>query len=197
MLGERVRAPRPGDWIVTLGGWSEEQFNDEARGFSLEELDRIAPNNPVVLQAVYNHSYLNSGALVASKIDAGTSDPLGGKIEKDAAGKPTGLVRGAGGVAFVAARVPLQNQDAWLANTRKLAAHLNSLGLTAWLDAGGRGMSARHYAPYKQLADRGELDIRVFWTVIRQPATPAQVDAVIGEIRELKPFQGNDRKSTR
>ena len=25
-----------------------------------DELDRIAPNNPVVLQAVYNHSYLNS-----------------------------------------------------------------------------------------------------------------------------------------
>jgi predicted amidohydrolase YtcJ len=192
MLAERVRNTAAGDWIVVLGGWSEEQFNDDPRGFPLEELDRIAPNNPVVLQAVYNHSYLNSAALVASKIDASTPDPQGGRIEKDAAGKPTGLVRGAGGVAFVAARVPLQSQDAWLANTRKLVAYLNSLGLTAWLDAGGRGMSARHYAPYKQLADRGELDIRVFWTVIRQPATPAQVDAVIGEIRELKPFQGND-----
>src|SRR4030095_6869722 len=55
ILGERVRAARPGDWIVTLGGWSEEQFTDEPRGFSLEELDRIAPDNPVVLQAVYNH----------------------------------------------------------------------------------------------------------------------------------------------
>src|SRR5207253_8559403 len=54
---------RPGDWIVTLGGWSEEQFTDEPRGFPLEELDRVAPNNPVVLQAVYNHSYLNTAAL--------------------------------------------------------------------------------------------------------------------------------------
>ena len=71
-------------------------------------------------------------------------------------------------------------------------AYLNAMGLTAWLDAGGRGMGAKHYEPYKHLADRGELDIRLFWTTIRQPATPAQVDAVIGEIRELKPFQGND-----
>src|SRR5512140_3541918 len=40
MLAERVRAARPGEWIVTLGGWSEEQFNDDPRGFPLEELDR-------------------------------------------------------------------------------------------------------------------------------------------------------------
>jgi predicted amidohydrolase YtcJ len=192
MLAQRVRTTPAGEWIVVLGGWSEEQFTDEPKGFPLEELDRIAPNNPVVLQAVYNHSYLNSVALVAAKIEAATPDPQGGKIEKDAAGKPTGLVRGAGGVAFVAARVPLQSQEAWLANTRKLVAYLNSMGLTAWLDAGGRGMGARHYEPYKHLADRGELDIRLFWTAIRQPATPAQVDAVIGEIRELKPFQGSD-----
>ena len=192
MLADRVHSVPAGQWIVVLGGWSEEQFTDESRGFSLEELDRIAPNNPVVLQAVYNHSYLNSVALIAAKIDAGTPDPQGGRIEKDAGGKPTGLVRGAGGVAFVAARVPLQNQEAWLANTRKLVSYLNSMGVTAWLDAGGRGMGAKHYEPYRYLADRGELTIRLFWTTIRQPATPAQVDAVIGEIRDLKPFQGND-----
>jgi predicted amidohydrolase YtcJ len=192
MLADRVRSTPAGEWIVVLGGWSEEQFTDEPRGFPLEELDRIAPNNPVVLQAVYNHSYLNSVALVADKIDASTPDPQGGRIEKDAAGKPTGLVRGAGGVAFVAARVPLQNQEAWLANTRKLVSYLNSMGVTAWLDAGGRGMGAKHYEPYKNLADRGELNIRLFWTTIRQPATPAEVDAVISEIRGLKPFQGSD-----
>ena len=192
MLADRVHSVPAGEWIVVLGGWSEEQFTDEPRGFSLEELDRIAPNNPVVLQAVYNHSYLNSVALIAAKIDAATPDPQGGRIEKDAGGKPTGLVRGAGGVAFVAARVPLQNQEAWLANTRKLVSYLNSMGVTAWLDAGGRGMGAKHYEPYRYLADRGDLTIRLFWTTIRQPATPAQVDAVIGEIRDLKPFQGND-----
>jgi len=192
MLADRVHSVPAGEWIVVLGGWSEEQFTDESRGFSLEELDRIAPNNPVVLQAVYNHSYLNSVALIAAKIDAATPDPQGGRIEKDAGGKPTGLVRGAGGVAFVAARVPLQNQETWLANTRKLVSYLNSMGVTAWLDAGGRGMGAKHYEPYRYLADRGDLTIRLFWTTIRQPATPAQVDAVIGEIRDLKPFQGND-----
>src|SRR4051794_25930961 len=191
MLADRVSKTKPGEWIAVLGGWSEEQFTDDPRGFPKEELDRIAPNNPLVLQAVYIHSYLNSVALVAAKIDGSTPDPQGGKIEKDADGKPTGLVLGAGGVAFVATRIPLETQEAWLANTRKLVSYLNSLGLTAWLDAGGRGMGAKHYEPYKQLADRGELNIRVFWTTIRQPATPAQVDAVLPEIAQQKPFQGN------
>src|SRR5262244_2857513 len=57
LLAERVRAAKPGEWIAVLGGWSEEQFTDDARGFPLEELDRIAPNNPVAIQAVYNHTY--------------------------------------------------------------------------------------------------------------------------------------------
>src|SRR5262245_13527677 len=33
MLAERVRGAVPGEWIVVLGGWSEEQFSDEPRGF--------------------------------------------------------------------------------------------------------------------------------------------------------------------
>lgn len=192
MLGERLAAKKPGEWVVVLGGWSEEQFTDEVRGFPLAELDAIAPNNPVVLQSIYRHSYLNTAALKTAKIDESTPNPAGGTIEKDAAGKITGVVRGAGGVAFVAGKVPLKDREAWLDNTRKLATYLNSLGITAWGDAGGRGMGPKHYQPYQDLADRDELNVRVFWTTIRQPVNPAEVDKVMLEIPSLKPFQGND-----
>ncbi len=192
MLAERVATKKPGEWVVVLGGWSEEQFTDEVRGFPLTELDAIAPNNPVVLQSIYRHSYLNSTALKMAKIDETTPNPPGGTIEKDAAGKITGVVRGAGGVAFVAGKVPLKEREAWLDNTRKLATYLNSLGITAWGDAGGRGMGPKHYQPYQDLADRDELNVRVFWTTIRQPVNTAEVDKVLLEIPSLKPFQGND-----
>jgi len=192
MIEERVRASKPGQWIATLGGWSEEQFNDDPRGFPLAELDRIAPQNPVVVQSVYRHSYLNTAALKAAKIDETTADPPRGKIQKDANGKLTGVVNGAGGVAFVAAKIPHFDKDEWLANTRKLVATLNAMGVTGWVDAGGRGVTAKHYAPYQHLADRGELNIRAYWTTIRQPSTPAQVDKVLAEIPLQKPFQGNE-----
>lgn len=191
-LTDRVRTAKPGEWIVVLGGWAEEQFTDEARGFPLDELDRIAPNNPVVLQAIYIHSYLNSAALKAAKIDETTPNPTNGTIEKDAAGKLTGVIRGAGGVAFVAAKVPHSDAAGWLANTRKLVSALNSMGITTWLDAGGRGMGPRHYEPYRQLADSGELNVRAFWTTIQQPGTPEAVDKVLAMIAQQKPFQGND-----
>lgn len=191
-LVARVKSAKPGEWIAVLGGWSEEQFTDDARGFSLDELDRIAPNNPVVIQAVYRHSYLNTAALKAAAIDANTPDPRGGKIQKGADGKPTGLITGAGGVAFVAAKVPLFEKDAWLRNTRQLVTELNSMGITAWLDAGGRGMGEKHYEPYRTLDERRELNARVFWTTIRQPATPQEVDKVLPEVAQQKPFQGSD-----
>ena len=192
MLAQRVKAARPGEWVVTLGGWSEEQFTDDPRGFPLDELDRIAPANPVVIQAIYRHSYLNSAALKAMQIDAATPDPRGGRIEKDAAGRPTGLISGAGGVAFVAAKIPLDDRDKWLAQARKVVAGVNAMGITAWLDAGGRGINVRHYEPYQELAKRGELNAHVFWTHMRAPASPAEVDVVVAEIPKLKPFQGTD-----
>ncbi len=192
LLTDRLAASKPGEWVVVLGGWSEEQFLDDARGFPLAELDQLAPNNPVVLQAIYRHSYLNSAALKAAKIDESTPNPPGGTIEKDAGGKLSGIVRDAGGVAFVASKVPHKDRDAWLANTRALVTYLNALGVTAWGDAGGRGMGVQHYEPYKNLAERGELNVRVFWTTIRQPSTPEQADKVIAEIGSFKPFQGND-----
>jgi len=192
MLAERVRKAGPGEWIVALGGWSEDQFADDPRGFPLEELDRIAPDHPVVLQAVYLRSYLNSAALKAAGIDASTPDPRGGSIDKDAIGKPTGVVGGAGGVAFVAARIPLPDKEQWVANVRKYVAGLNAMGITAWYDAGGRGIDERHYGAYRELAQRGELNARAFWTTIRQPATPAEVDKVIAEIQQATPFQGSD-----
>jgi predicted amidohydrolase YtcJ len=192
MLAQRVKAARPGEWVVTLGGWSEEQFTDDPRGFPLDELDRIAPANPVVIQAIYRHSYLNSAALRAMQIDAATPDPRGGRIEKDASGRPTGLVSGAGAVAFVAAKIPLDDRDKWLAQARKVVADVNVMGITAWLDAGGRGINVRHYEPYQELAKRGELNARVFWTHMRAPTSPAEVDAVLAEIPKFKPFQGTD-----
>ena len=51
MLSERVRTAKPGEWVSVLGGWSEEQFTDEPRGFPLAELDKLAPDTPLAVQS--------------------------------------------------------------------------------------------------------------------------------------------------
>jgi predicted amidohydrolase YtcJ len=111
LLADRVARTPPGEWIAVLGGWSEEQFNDSQQRFTRTELDAIAPNNPVALQSVYNHTVLNTVGLKAAAIDAATADPPGGKIERADNGQPTGLFTGAGAVAFIAAKIPLKDFD--------------------------------------------------------------------------------------
>lgn len=192
MIRERVRQSHPGEWIITIGGWSSDQFIDDPRGFPLAELDQIAPNNPVVIQEVYWRSFLNTAALKELKLTESTPDPRGGKIIKGGDGKLTGLVEGAGGVAFIAAKLPLPNPQEWRSNVLKVVAEINAMGLTAWYDAGGRGMTDEHYLPYEQLAKEQKLNARVFWSTIRQPMTVAEVDSVVAEIARQKPFQGND-----
>ncbi|HZP76411.1 MAG TPA: amidohydrolase [Pseudolabrys sp.] len=192
LIADRVGRTPPGEWIAVLGGWSEEQFLDSQQPFTRAELDATAPKNPVAVQSVYNHTVLNTAALKAAGVDAATPDPKGGEIEHDAKGEPTGLFTGGGAVGFVAAKIPLKDFDTWLAQTRALVAMLNSLGVTAWMDAGGRGISEKHYEPFRALAEKGELNIRAFYTVIRMPATPAQLDAAIADVKQLVPFQGND-----
>jgi hypothetical protein len=50
LMKQKAAESKPGEWVVVLGGWSEEQFVDDPRGFTRAELDAIAPNNPVALQ---------------------------------------------------------------------------------------------------------------------------------------------------
>src|SRR5688572_24625109 len=50
-LRARAKVTPPGDWIYTLGGWALDQFADDSRPFTREELDRAVPNHPLLLQA--------------------------------------------------------------------------------------------------------------------------------------------------
>src|SRR5712692_3050772 len=105
LIREKVRESKPGEWVVVLGGWSEEQFTDEPRGFTRQELDAIAPNNPVALQLFYFRVYANSAALKAMGIDANTPEPANFKIEKDARGQPTGALDGGAAIGLLRSKL--------------------------------------------------------------------------------------------
>ncbi|MCX8168740.1 MAG: amidohydrolase [Candidatus Methanomethylicia archaeon] len=81
-----------GRWIVGRG-WDQDKFI-EKRYPSKLDLDEVAPNNPVFLRRVCGHiAVANSMALKISGINKSTSDPEGGKIDRDEAGEPTGILR--------------------------------------------------------------------------------------------------------
>ena len=73
-------------WIETF--WKPPQFPTR------QDLDKIAPNNPVFLTRADGHaSVANSAALKIAKIDKNTPNPFGGEILKDkTTGEPTGML---------------------------------------------------------------------------------------------------------
>jgi predicted amidohydrolase YtcJ len=90
-IAARVAVDPPGKWIQ--GDSLDPTHLSEKRFPTRDELDVVAPANPVVLRSVGRHVVAaNSLALEAAGIDSETPDPPGGRIERDDAGQPTGVL---------------------------------------------------------------------------------------------------------
>ena len=91
-IAQTASQKAPGEWILG-GGW-DERFFAEQRVPTRWDLDRAAPDHPVVMRRVCTHKWcVNSKALALAHIDRNTPDPPGGVIDKDPlTGEPTGIL---------------------------------------------------------------------------------------------------------
>jgi len=91
-IEQKVANTRKGEWV--LGYQYINERLAERRHVRLDELDAVAPNNPVLVIKGFGHEFLvNSKALEIAGIRKDTPDPVGGKIERDAkTGEPTGVL---------------------------------------------------------------------------------------------------------
>ncbi len=88
--GEVLSSP-PGQWILGIG-WDEDSWPEKKLPCAAD-LDRVAPDNPVLLIRIDTHSaWVNSLALKGAGIHSGTPDPEGGKIYRNGDGKPSGIL---------------------------------------------------------------------------------------------------------
>lgn len=159
-VGEAVRSAPPGRWIRAVGGWHHTQFK-ENRPPSTAELDAVAPDHPVYVQALYDLAVLNSEAMRVLGLDSWTGLPSG-TVERDPlTGRCTGVVRGLGAFNRCLAAIPGPDAAAERASTRAMFADLNAVGLTGVVDPGGFGMAPERYDPLFDLWRAGELTVRM------------------------------------
>ena len=79
-----------GKWILGRG-WDQNDWAD-TRFPTHDALSRAVPDNPVYLTRVDGHAGLaNAAAMRAAGVTAKTADPRGGRLERDAAGAPSGV----------------------------------------------------------------------------------------------------------
>ena len=80
-VAARVKASKPGDVIVSNSDWHEAQLKEQRLPLR-DDLDRMAPANPVILVRGGHEYILNSAALARSNITEKTAVPPGGRITR-------------------------------------------------------------------------------------------------------------------
>jgi predicted amidohydrolase YtcJ len=90
---DQVLRSGPGE-LIRGGHWEHEMFHDR-KWPSKELIDKVSPENPVILSRADGHSVLvNSYVLKLSGIGKYTPNPDGGEIVKDpVTGEPTGILK--------------------------------------------------------------------------------------------------------
>ena len=192
LIRARAKTEGPGGWVFNIGGWAHQQFADDPRPFTRDELDRIAPDNPVSLQESYYQVFLNSRALKAFGIEANAPDPkdfVKGSIIRDASGNPTGVIKGdIAATRPVAARLPKVAPDQLEASSLQLVKDMNRAGLTSF---GVAGCNADVLEIFQKWKAQDRLPLRVFCIGGAAAGSPEQVEASIKQIAQMKLFQGD------
>jgi hypothetical protein len=158
-VAERVRTAPPGSWILGRG-W-DESLLAEKRFPNRHDLDEAAPNNPVVLERVWNMLVANSAALLAADIGRHTPDPpadqlYAGRIVRDERGDPTGLFRDRA-KQFIRDAVPARTMVERELHIRTACAAYNALGITS---AAEPGLVPEQVRAFQNVKRAGDLTVR-------------------------------------
>jgi predicted amidohydrolase YtcJ len=95
----------PNTWIQG-GGWDHTKWPTKQLP-TRADIDAVTAGHPAVFERTDGHIVVaNSAALAAANITSVTPDPPGSKIDRDASGNPTGIVREAPAVALIRKVIP-------------------------------------------------------------------------------------------
>ena len=154
--------------MFALGGWNPVQFTDDQSEFTREELDTIAPNNPVYTQISWGSAVLNTKAMALGGITNDMPEPeekTGGKIWRDRQGNVTGKFTGAIFLKWqLRPLFPKVTGETAVAGLKAEIADYLKLGVTTSMTYNGPEFPEDALAYIqKHLADTGELDMRIYY----------------------------------
>ncbi|MGA8681128.1 MAG: amidohydrolase [Acidimicrobiales bacterium] len=147
------------EWIRG-GGWSMPAFPNGVP--TAADLDLVVGARPVFLPNRDHHSaWVSSHALELAGITADTPDPIDGRIERDASGRPTGALH-EGAMGLVERLLPALSPSDYEEGILAAQAYLHSLGITSWQDAWVTSSPGQNtFEAYLSLAGDGRLTARV------------------------------------
>ncbi|MGB9610994.1 MAG: amidohydrolase, partial [Bryobacteraceae bacterium] len=153
---ERAATLPKGSWIVARN-WDQTHWGGAFP--DAKDLDSAAPDHPVFLSRVDGHAaWVNTIALRLAGIEEKTPDPPGGRILRDAAGRPTGVLIDQA-MGLVRRRIPPPSFAEIKRQLALAAAECARLGLAGVHDA---GVTQEDLRAYRELISEGRLPIRIY-----------------------------------
>ncbi len=153
---DRAASTPAGQWIVGRG-YDQGRLSDQ-RHPTRDDLDQASASHPIfLLRACHHIAVANSEALRLAGIGPDTPDPAGGTIDRDAHGRPTGVLR-------ETAMLPIQ-QVMGPPSQEKIAASLQLAG-NAFLASGITSVTEavvrrpEEVRAYQDLRENGKLALR-------------------------------------
>lgn len=148
---------KSGEWI-TGRAWDQTRWPG-AQFPTADDLTAVSQNHPVYLTRVDGHAaWVNRKALELADVNAATSDPPGGKIHHDRAGRPTGILIDRA-MGLVGRKIPPSTPEQIRNRIARAAEECARLGLTSVHDA---GTSAEDLSTYRALIQGSKLPVRVY-----------------------------------
>jgi len=172
-----------GKWVQGWG-WDENLWEAEP---DRVYLDDIAPHTPVALARMDMHTWwVNSAALRRAGITRQTADPPESRIERDATGEPTGILREWNAIRLVQQHIPDPDADTLQEWLRDAMAEAHRLGLTGIHDQRVKREGRMTFRLFQALRRRGQLNLRVQMNIAAEYLPEA---TTLG----LQPGFGDDR----
>lgn len=174
-ITERIKVTPKGHWIVARGNfWLDQKIVDK-RFPTKSELDKVAPDHPVVLLAAAHMLIVNSLALRLAGITRDTPQPSFGRIDKDpSTGEPTGILKELGPMLHIPAYTYEQKKEAL---KKCIKTMLTAQGITTIYDMPSDTDAVKIY---QELLANNELPLRIGLYIIAGPGrdivAPRMVD---------------------
>ena len=170
-LGRSQDAPL--DSLLQVFNWAWQKVQPPGATYSKADLDALVTQRPIALRATNTHvTVVNSRALELAGITAHTADPLGGEIQRDAHGDPTGVLIDAAQQLVLNLAAPMnaqQHLDAVATATRAM----NIAGATSFMEAGSTEatlQAVRALQRAGKLTLRGNFSVQISPMEARNPA---------------------------
>ena len=156
-LQARVTASQPGDVIVSNGDWHEAQLKEQRLPLR-DDLDKVAPQNPVVLVRGGHEYILNSAALTHWRVTEQTPEPAGGRITRYADGRLNGELVDTAKALVTLPAPPVRTREQQIEDRAADYRKLNEAGLTGVRHP---GISVNDYRMLQQMQKSGRLTLRI------------------------------------